>query len=70
MNDEIRTTIEWALLFSRDTLKESAALFITDGEPVIAAEIARHNAALVWLGEQGKEGQGGKHDDSVGAAPQ
>lgn len=66
MDEEIRTTIEWALLFSRDTLKESAALYITDSEPVIAPEIARHNAALVWLNEQGKERDGGQFTENGG----
>lgn len=57
MNDELRETIENALVFSRDSLAEHAAAHITDGESVLAAEIARHNAALAWLEQQ-------PHDDT------
>jgi hypothetical protein len=52
MNVEIRTTIEMALVFTRDTLKEHAAEHIVDGEKVLAAEFERIDAALAWLREQ------------------
>jgi hypothetical protein len=47
----MRTTIEMALEFTRNTLREHAAAHIVDGEKVLAAEFDRIEAALAYIRE-------------------